>query len=54
VCNHIFYPPKTDEESRIEGEDMPFLSYATSRGCNQEVEEDINDSSLKRNMVNHI
>ncbi|XP_023001969.1 uncharacterized protein LOC111495991 isoform X1 [Cucurbita maxima] len=40
-----------DEESRIEGEDMPFLSYATSRGCNQAVVEDINDSSLKRNMV---
>lgn len=33
---------------------MPCLSYATGSGFNQEVVDYVHDSSLKRNMVNHI
>ncbi|XP_022131962.1 uncharacterized protein LOC111004949 isoform X2 [Momordica charantia] len=40
-----------DEESRIEGKDMPCLSYATGSGFNQEVVDYVHDSSLKRNMI---
>ncbi|KAL0557411.1 hypothetical protein IC582_005949 [Cucumis melo] len=40
-----------DEESRIEGQDMRCLTYATSRGCNQEVVDDDHVSSIRRNMM---
>ncbi|XP_038885221.1 uncharacterized protein LOC120075688 isoform X2 [Benincasa hispida] len=41
----------SDEESRIEGKDMPYLPYATNRGYNQEVVEDVPVSSIRRNMT---
>lgn len=49
--DNAYHHEAPDEESRIEGKDMSCLPYATSRGCNQEVVEDVHVSSLRRNMM---